>query len=315
MKKISIIIPVYNIEDYIEKCIKSIIYQDYENLEIILVNDGSTDNSLKICEKYSKKDKRIKILSQENQGLSMARNNALKVATGDYIWFIDGDDYIEENSFEIIKKYIDNDYDIIISDYYEVKNNKNKLVKIKGENYSDNIRYVLSHCIVWNKIIKKKLLDYDFFPKGQYYEDLYSIPILVLKIKKYKFIDETLYNYVRREGSITNSDETNLIKRFDDYYSGINNIYNNLYRKYPEEVEFIFIRNFLFFFIIEEVKTKKNHNIKYINNLVKEKFPKYYKNKYYKKTPLKKIFAILVYNEIYWLAKLIVNIKLKVSNT
>lgn len=109
MDKISVIVPVYNVEDYLEECINSILGQTYKNLEIILVDDGSTDNSSKICDIYEKKDKRIKVIHKENGGLSSARNEGLKYRTGEYISFVDSDDFIDKTMYEklysAIKKY------------------------------------------------------------------------------------------------------------------------------------------------------------------------------------------------------------------
>ena len=106
-EKISIIVPVYNVEKYIHRCLDSIIYQTYENLEIILVDDGSPDGCGKICDEYAKQDSRIKVIHQKNGGQSKARNEAMKIATGDYFCYVDSDDYINE-------KYIERLYDLII---------------------------------------------------------------------------------------------------------------------------------------------------------------------------------------------------------
>ena len=100
---ISVIVPVYNVESYLEKCIDSIIHQTYKNLEIILVDDGSTDNSGKICDVYKEKDSRIKVIHKQNRGLSSARNCGLEIAKGEYIGFVDGDDYIAEDMYALLK--------------------------------------------------------------------------------------------------------------------------------------------------------------------------------------------------------------------
>ena len=112
MIKISVVVAIYNVEKYLEKCIQSIIFQTYKNIEIILVNDGSTDNSLNICKKYKSEDSRIIIINQENQGVSVARNNGIDRASGEYILFVDGDDYLRT---DIIEKLLNNadDNDII----------------------------------------------------------------------------------------------------------------------------------------------------------------------------------------------------------
>ena len=117
--KISIIVPVYNAEKYLVECLNSLVEQTYKNIEIILIDDGSIDNSAKICDEYAKKDERIKVVHQKNSGVSVARNNGLDMHTGDYVMFVDSDDWIELNTCEIlINNIISNDKDILIYNYY-----------------------------------------------------------------------------------------------------------------------------------------------------------------------------------------------------
>ena len=130
-KKISIIIPVYNVEKYLSRCLESVINQSYKNIEIIIVNDGSTDNSFDICNKYKKKDKRVILIDQNNQGLSGARNTGLKHATGEYICFIDSDDYVE-------KDYVEYLYKLIVKDDYDL----NSIVEIVPSVDFENITVV-----------------------------------------------------------------------------------------------------------------------------------------------------------------------------
>lgn len=173
---ISVIIPVYNVAQYLPECIESIINQSYRNLEIILVNDGSTDNSLKICYKYSKLDKRIKVYSKVNSGLGLTRNYGIKHATGNYITFVDSDDYLENNAIEDLVSSLDDNYaDVCIGGYKRVLDNSkilyieeydkefvykdrilNFMIKMLGSlpNKSDSIRPS-----VWNCLYNKKLID------------------------------------------------------------------------------------------------------------------------------------------------------------
>ena len=124
---ISVIVPVYNVEEYLEECLNSILVQTYTNLEILIVNDGSTDNSLEILQEFSQRDSRITIFTKENGGLSSARNLAIDEAKGEYFTFIDSDDYIEENYIEyLMKSLIDNEADISIVNSYHMINGKRK---------------------------------------------------------------------------------------------------------------------------------------------------------------------------------------------
>lgn len=112
--KFSMIVPVYNVEAYLNRCVDSLINQTYTDIEIILVDDGSTDNCPKICDDYAKKDARVKVMHQKNRGLSDARNKGVKVASSDYVWFVDSDDYIELNACERFAPYTESGYDILL---------------------------------------------------------------------------------------------------------------------------------------------------------------------------------------------------------
>ena len=155
--KISIIVPIYNTEKFLDKCLNSLVNQTYKNIEIILIDDGSTDNSLNICLDYQKKDNRIKVIHQENKGLSGARNRGFEESTGDYIWYIDSDDYIENDSLKVIKPYLDK-YDIIVFNFNEIRDNR--VIKIKDTKEYDNVnqKYMLSYAMAWNKIFNRKIL-------------------------------------------------------------------------------------------------------------------------------------------------------------
>ena len=127
--KISVIVPVYNVEDYLDRCINSIVKQTYKNLEIILVDDGSTDSSYKICNEWAKKDERIKVLHNKNEGVSKARNVGIDASTGDFIAFVDSDDYIEETMFEkLLDKQKTNNSDIVFCRVNQINNNKTKRI-------------------------------------------------------------------------------------------------------------------------------------------------------------------------------------------
>lgn len=160
--KVSIIIPVYGVEKYISQCLESVINQSYENIEIIVVNDGTKDNSMKIVEEYLL-DERIKIINKENGGLASARNRGIEEATGEYIYFLDSDDWIEVNTIEVLVEE-SNNLDIIYSNfwYFDEKNQKKRKNKEKiKSNMSMTGEYLLGYSteiMVWNKIYKKVFL-------------------------------------------------------------------------------------------------------------------------------------------------------------
>lgn len=206
--KISVVVPVFNSEKYLEKCIDSIINQTYKNIEIILINDGSSDKSEEICNSYLKTYKNIKLINQSNSGVSVARNNGLKSSTGDYVLFVDSDDWLEKDMLEIMVKEIDNfDIDIVRCEYF-VENNPVledkyfkkiyfKNVEIKNNNYLiENITNYNINPAVWMMLIKRELaVKHKFTSNIGYGEDLiYSLDLL-LDSKKIKIIPYAFYHY------------------------------------------------------------------------------------------------------------------------
>lgn len=226
MQKISVIIPVYNTERYIRKCLDSVVNQSYENIEIIVVNDGSKDNSEEIIKEYENKYKnKIIYLKKQNGGLSDSRNYGMKYATGDYICFIDSDDYIDEDLFEKLKKYIDLNYDIIKFKLTKVDANYNVIEKVNGpvfENKSGeeafNTLYSSDVMLqpAWLYLYKKSLLQENKFeyPKGKYHEDFARTALIMLKAKSVVSTDVYGYYYYLSETSITRgNDDTKKNKR------------------------------------------------------------------------------------------------------
>lgn len=216
--KISIIIPVYNVEKYIVKCIESVLNQSYSNLEILLIDDGSLDKSGDICETYGKKNKNVKVFHKENGGLSDARNFGLSKCTGDYVFFLDSDDWINQNT--VLKLYLllkDNKADIsecqFLKVYYndEVRKyneNQNKIHTyiFDGIEASINLRnYKYNQVVSWNKLYTKSLFDDIKFPKGKYHEDEFTTYKILYKCNKIVVTDEKLYYYRQTPNSIMNA--------------------------------------------------------------------------------------------------------------
>lgn len=213
---ISVIVPVYNVERYLRKCIDSIINQSYINLEIILVNDGSTDSSLKICEQYHIKDSRIKLIDKKNGGLSDARNVGLDIATGQFITFVDSDDFIDLDMIEYLYKLLDqSDADISVCQRKE----------IKEENGDVRIHLVISpdtivgneNCmkafftnqsidtVAWGKLYKREIFNGIRYPKGKYHEDVFTTYLLIARSNCISIGNQHKYNYLLRNNSISKS--------------------------------------------------------------------------------------------------------------
>lgn len=219
---ISVIIPVYNVEKYLARCLNSIVKQTYKNLEIILVNDGSTDNSEDIIKKYEKKDNRIKYIKQKNSGLSSARNTGIKNSYGNYLSFIDGDDYVNVHFIEdLYSALVNSGADIAICDYKKVyeKNcdiySKNvSLIETVYDNKFDNLyndRATVT-TVAWNKLYKREMFNKIKYPNGRVHEDEYVIPYLLDKANKITYTSCKYYYYYQRSDSITGSYN---VKRLD----------------------------------------------------------------------------------------------------
>lgn len=208
---ISIIIPVYNVCEYLEKCLDSVINQTYTNLEIILVDDGSSDGSEKICDEYALKDKRIKVIHKENRGVASARNEGVKHSTGVYIGWIDSDDYACPNMFERLYELAQkNNADIVIcSNYINEINDDDS----KAEVYTKTVKDVMSDVLLdeitshlWNKLFKRKLFDNIIFPDISVAEDVAVMHKIFEKANNVTFTNEKLYLYFRRRSNnLTNN--------------------------------------------------------------------------------------------------------------
>jgi len=212
LPKISVIVPVYNVEKYVAKCIDSIINQSYNNVELIIINDGSTDRSRDICDDYSNKDERIILINQEHQGIAATRNTGLDIADGDYIGFVDSDDWVGSDMFyTLYNNAITYDADISMCNFYYVHqdgeyspySNPSEGIKVLEGFYkiSHNIR--LSNNCLWNRIYKSYLFNDIRFPKGKLFEDIFIVHKLVDNANKVVLSADCKYYYLQRENGIT----------------------------------------------------------------------------------------------------------------
>lgn len=214
---ISIIIPVYNIETYIETCIRSIISQSYRDLEIIIINDGSTDNSLNIIQQYAKIDSRIKIISKKNEGLSAARNAGIENSIGEYIMFVDGDDELEDNAieklFKSLKHYSSDisvgSISVIYESHSDLKNSDEIYysIKYKGKYKIDDQTINNIHCSACAKLFRRDIINKQNlrFPTGLLYEDAYWHWAYLSSCNTISFISDPVYKYYRHIKSIMSS--------------------------------------------------------------------------------------------------------------
>ncbi len=209
---ISIIVPIYKVEKYINECIESIINQSYKNIEIILVDDGSPDNCGKICDEYAKTDNRIIVVHKENGGLSDARNAGLDIAKGKYVAFVDSDDYIDNKYIELLyKTIVKNNVRISQCGVNKFRNNgkviekigyKEKCIKTNKQMLKEMHEANWENVVVWNKMYLSELFKDIRFPKGKIHEDEYTTYKILYKTDKIAIVDEYLYNYRTNEESI-----------------------------------------------------------------------------------------------------------------
>lgn len=226
---ISVVVPIYNVEKYLSRCVESILNQTYKNLEIILVDDGSPDACPQICNEFQEKDPRIRVIHQENAGLSAARNTGIKYATGAYIAFVDSDDYIDENMYEVMYEDIQkNVADLCICDICCVNEAGEKIREENIESLFANKVYTSEEMMkrvcgiesstwrytpAWNKLYKKEVFDSYQFVAGKIHEDEFAIHHTIHNCEKISVVPDKLYYYVQRENSIMNSSFS--IKKFD----------------------------------------------------------------------------------------------------
>lgn len=314
--KLSVIVPCYNVGKYLENCVNSILKNKVSDMEIILVNDGSTDNTLEIIRKFEKKHKNIKVIDQKNQGLSMARNVGIEIASGDYIAFIDSDDSVDKQMFsKMIEKALENDFDIVACGVKWIYPD-HELNIDAGFNCDclnkDEVKKIMSTIYpgACNKIYKRSVLGKLRFKKGIWYEDVEFIYRLLPLINKIGVIEGSYYNYYQREGSITYTYNKKLYDLIDNL-EGLVKYYkdNKCYDDYYEELEYTCVRYSYATFIkrLAKMKDKKEFNkgVEYAMDFINKRFPKYKSNKYLvgKKGMYLKLFNKLLANVIFYVER------------
>lgn len=236
---ISVIVPVYNVSNYIVECLESLKNQSYKNLEIVLIDDGSTDRSGEICDKYAALDGRFKVIHQKNGGAANAKNAGLKIASGTYLAFVDSDDYLEIDAYEhmmmILKRY---DADIVQCCYREIFTNQQKDCVVKGvekftaEEYLCRYTKDWSCGLLWDKLYKRKLFENIYFEEGHIIDDEFFTYQGVMNAKKIVHDSKVIYNYRQRKSSVTVSEKyrNRIVLDKLDY---LEKRRNNVIGKYP----------------------------------------------------------------------------------
>ena len=272
-EKISVIVPVYNVEQYLERCVDSIISQTYTNLEIILVNDGSTDNSGKLCDELAKKDERIRVIHKENGGLSDARNRGIDESESDLVGFIDSDDYIDSDMYEVLLKNLnDTDADLSMCALYDVYNNTPEAQVTNKETWKlsseQAIKMVMEAKILSvtavNKLYRKSLFTDLKFEVGKIAEDAFIMIKLLDKCEKIVATNEKKYYYVHRENSITTQKFSTKFLNVIEAYEQNSNI---ILEKYPKLKDVAQTRmNWAYFYVLDRLLLDDNYNDKELEN-------------------------------------------------
>lgn len=238
---VSIIIPVYNVEKYLKRCVDSVLSQTYKTLEIILVDDGSTDNCGKICDAYLSCDTRIYVIHKKNGGLSDARNYGIKAAHGDYVFFLDSDDWIRNDCIQVLIKHaIEKKADVVISKYITVSDESKPHTKKNHVSVVTLDKITALSCLLyqknfstsaWGKLYKISIIEKFAFPVGKLFEDVETIFKVIESSEQIVFLNEILYYYFGRTNSITKSDFD--IRKMD-YVDACTNVYKYVHNHYPQ---------------------------------------------------------------------------------
>ena len=298
MIKVSIIVPFYNVENYIEKCLQSLVNQNLEDIEILLVNDGSQDTSEAIAKQFVEKyPNKIIYLEKENGGLSDARNYAIPYAKGEYIAFLDSDDYVETNMYEeMYNKAKKEDLDYVECDF--LWEYPDKTLESKGRQYdSKKEMFIHTRVVAWNKLIKREIVQNNHleFPKGYRYEDVEFFYKLLPLIHHYGIVQKPFIHYVQRENSISNV-QNKRTKEIIDVLEHVIAYYktNNLFDEYKEEIEYTYARyilcsSMLRMVMIEDKKERKE-SINFAWESLNTQFVNWKKNTYLRNKGLKNLY-------------------------
>lgn len=312
MFKVSVIIPVYNTEQYLEACLDSVFGQTLKELEVILVNDGSTDASLRIMEDYQAKyPDRVKLLSKENGGQATARNMAIPLCTGEYVGFVDSDDYIEPEMYECMyRKAKDADADYVECDYVNVKVNQNGEQE-RIADYGSRVReytckedmFIDPMLAPWNKIYRRTLLQESDvrFPEGYIYEDTAFCLKAISLIKRFAFVPEKFVVHYFRGGSTMNVNKSKRVSNIFPVLKDVITFYQKqgLFETYYPELEYEIVKILLCSSMIRISEIPDNMLRKQYCietwAMLSEQFPRYKSNKYLKQKGMKNLYMKCVF--------------------
>lgn len=309
MKKLSVVVPVYNVEKYLDKCLDSLVNQQIDDYEVIIVNDGTKDNSQLIIDKYVKDyPSVVKSYIKENGGLSDARNYGIKYASGEYITFLDSDDYIEYDTYKNMLDiaYKDN-HDLVVADleYVWEDSSKEPFIKEGLNRVSENdIKSLfLSPLFSWNKMYRKSLFDKleCKYPVGLWYEDIPVTLKFFSSINSVGYYEHTGYHYLQRSTSILGSSYNDKMYDIFTIFEGVIKDFKerDKYEEFYDELEYLFIEHFLVYGAFRFLRTEHYKELmEKAFGFVKEYFPDYMHNKYIKTLGKKNVIFLKTNNKV-----------------
>lgn len=310
---ISIIVPIYNVEKYLTRCLTSLVNQTMKEIEVICVNDGSPDQSQKIIDQFvADYPETVVSVVKQNGGLADARNFGLNYAKGEYVLFIDSDDWVTEDMCEKMYQLLkQTGADLVVCDLNNVYDDGRvehvSCGSFECGNVASNSALLTIDNSACNKLFKKSLFDEIKFPVGIWYEDLGCIPMILAKATKIVKINEPFYQYFQREGSIMNT----YSKKSLEIYTALGLIKDFFNGEYQEEVEYLYIKNLMFYGCSRQLNVK-NAKV-YLNEAAEfmhENFPNWLKNKYLQSYSTKDRFILNLYSrKQFWVVRGLLSIK------
>lgn len=291
--KVSVIVPIYNVEDYLARCLDSILNQTLKDIEIIAVDDGSTDRSGQIVDQYAAQYPSIVVCHKKNGGLSDARNYGMKFASGEFISFVDSDDYIDKTMLEkMYQKAMNHQLDIVVCDTM-MQYSDHAFPLASNLHYTNDLvrAYIFAHPMACTRLVRKQIMDQFSFEQGIYYEDLNVTPTYVIATHKIGFIEEPLYHYVQREESIMNQ------QRFHDKLLDIFKVtahvkavfaQHDLLEEYNDEIEYLYLIHLMRSATLRFLQYEQTEDqLKHIKEIMKLEFPHWRDNPYFKQSNMK----------------------------
>lgn len=323
MPKASVIVPVYNVEAYLEKCVQSILRQTEQDFELLLVDDGSTDSSGQLCEELAKQDSRIRVIHQENQGLGGARNTGIREAKGDWLLLVDSDDWIEP---EILEKSLEaglrEEADMVMFPFRSVDEEGRELAVFRENvpldralSLKERKDILLTAPCAWNKLYRTAFFRETglAYPSRVWYEDIRTTPKLMALARRMVFLGDIGYNYLQRQGSIMNSGKVarnvEIIEAFDDILPWFRE--HGLFAEYRQELEYLAVFHaYLTASVRVILADRKSPLLARLAAYLQEQFPTWQKNAYLPRLGAKRrLLVSLLGIKWYWAVALLFKLK------